>query len=105
MKHRTPAGCDRIFYRFDPNAIPRASPTSSASAMMSGTDMTGKTKDREKSAASGEIRQLEYRSCPDIRMSDHQPVSALFEVQYSLFIRFYLRSQFKINFLIAWNDS
>ncbi|CAO1634617.1 unnamed protein product [Parajaminaea phylloscopi] len=73
-KNRTPAWCDRLLYR---DALARDDDGGAGVAVTAGGGGGGVAVRRREQR----VRCLEYRSWPALWISDHRPVSAVYEVQ------------------------
>lgn len=77
-KKRVPAWCDRILYRED--GIQDQDDEDDED--IESTDKRRRTlTDDNTSTQSSVVRPLEYRSWPDLTISDHRPISAIFEIR------------------------
>lgn len=65
-KSRVPAWCDRLLYR--------------SAGVQSDLETNGHTGTKAHESSPG-VRCLEYRSWPEVTISDHRPVSAIYEFQ------------------------
>jgi hypothetical protein len=88
-KSRVPAWCDRLLYR--------------SAGVQPDEKVDGQQKPKAQESSPG-VRCLEYRSWPEVTISDHRPVSAIYEFQAKR-IDWDLREAVKQQEAEAWKET